>query len=77
MFSIDDKQAFKVNIKHFTLLFAKWIFIIIAIKLWGSDSLELANLLKAAAFVIFVSLALGLGCAFYVNHKEKNNDTSE
>jgi membrane protein CcdC involved in cytochrome C biogenesis len=75
MFRIDDKEAFKGNIKHFTLLFAKWIFIIIAIKLWGSDSLELVNILKASAFVISVSLAMGIICAFYVNYKEKSNIT--
>lgn len=68
---IDNKKEFLKNIRHFSLLVGKWIAIIIAIRLYGVEGLEISNILLSLIFVVISSLFIGMICAAYVDYKDK------
>lgn len=68
---IVDKDSFIKNIRHFSLLVGRWILIIIAIRLYGVEGLEVSNILLSAGFVLISSLVIGVICAIYVDFKDR------
>jgi hypothetical protein len=67
---IRDKIRFIKNFKRLSFLLGKWIVVIVAIKLYGTDDLQLENLIKSGLFIIIVSLAFGGICSLYVEYKD-------
>lgn len=67
---IRDKIRFIKNFKKLSFLLGKWVVIIIAIKLYGTDDLQLENLIKSFLFIIIISLAFGGICSIYIEYKD-------
>jgi hypothetical protein len=66
---IRDKSRFIKNLCSLSLLLAKWLALIMIIKLYG-ETLVLENVLLASGFLLLISIIFGFACSLYVEFKD-------
>jgi hypothetical protein len=66
---IRDRSRFIKNFRRFSLLLAKWLAVIMIIKLYG-ETLVFENVLLATGFLLLISIIFGFLCSLYVEFKD-------
>jgi hypothetical protein len=64
-----DRSRFIKNFRRFSLLLAKWLAVIMIIKLYG-ETLVFENVLLATGFLLLISIIFGFLCSLYVEFKD-------